>query len=96
MASDTATLSGVTPLRARRARPSISAAHRGDARLAWLLISPALLGFVVFALYPTLRGIYLSFTDFRVLGDATWIGGANFGRMIGDDVFWNSLRVTIW
>ncbi|MFJ6533584.1 carbohydrate ABC transporter permease [Microbacterium sp. NPDC091662] len=82
--------------RGKRARPSLSAAHRGDAKMAWLLISPALLGFLVFAVYPTLRGIYLSFTDFRVLGDANWIGGANFVRMMSDEVFWNSLRVTIY
>ncbi|QAY70742.1 carbohydrate ABC transporter permease [Xylanimonas protaetiae] len=80
----------------RSTRRSVAAAHRGDAPLAWLLVAPALLGFLVFAAYPTLRGIYLSFTDFRVLGDAHWIGGANFARMMDDEVFWNSLRVTIY
>lgn len=80
----------------RQRRVSVSAAHRNDATLAWILIAPALLGFIVFAAYPTLRGIYLSFTDFRVLGDANWIGGANFIRMMSDEVFWNSLRVTIY
>lgn len=74
---------------------SVSAAHRRDAPLAWLLIAPAVVGFLVFAAYPTLRGIYLSFTDFRVLGDANWIGVDNYVRLLGDGVFWNSLRVTI-
>lgn len=82
--------------RTRRGKVSISAAHRGDARLAWVLVAPAILGFAVFAAYPTIRGIYLSFTDFRVLGEANWIGAANFVRMMGDEVFWNSLEVTIY
>lgn len=82
--------------RTGRRKVSISAAHRGDALLAWVLVTPAILGFAVFAAYPTIRGIYLSFTDFRVLGEAKWIGAANFVRMMGDEVFWNSLKVTIY
>jgi multiple sugar transport system permease protein len=70
--------------------------HRGDAKLAWVLIAPALLGFLVFAVYPTVRGIYLSFTDFRVLTPPTWVGLDNFVEMFGDDVFWSSLTVTVY
>lgn len=73
-----------------------SPAHRGDGRLAWLLITPALVGFVVFAVYPTLRGIYLSFTDFKVLSPPTWTGLDNFRRLLGDQVFWSSLGVTVY
>jgi ABC-type sugar transport system permease subunit len=82
-----------------RAQGSINAqspAHRGEGRLAWLLISPALLGFVVFAVYPTLRGIYLSFTDFKVLSPPTWTGLDNITRLLGDQVFWSSLSVTVY
>jgi multiple sugar transport system permease protein len=73
-----------------------SAAHRHDAPLAWLLISPAILGFAVFFAYPTIRGIYLSFTDFHVLSPPKWIGLANFTELIHDDVFWHSLWVTVY
>ncbi|PJJ73355.1 multiple sugar transport system permease protein [Diaminobutyricimonas aerilata] len=71
-------------------------AHRGDARLAWILITPALVGFLVFAAYPTVRGIYLSFTDFRVLTPPTWTGLDNVVRLFGDSVFWSSLAVTVY
>jgi ABC-type sugar transport system permease subunit len=70
--------------------------HRGDARLAWVLIAPALIGFVVFALYPTLRGVYFSFTDFHLLSSPEWIGFANYVQMFGDATFWQSLGVTIY
>ena len=83
----------------RRRRGAVNAAapsHRGDARLAWLLIAPALIGFLVFALYPTVRGIYLSFTDFRLLSAPTWIGFQNFVDLFQDDTFWQSLGITLY
>ena len=67
-----------------------------QAALAWLLITPAAVGFIIFAAYPALRGIYLSFTEFHVLTPARWIGLANFHQMFADSVFWQSLRVTIY
>jgi ABC-type sugar transport system permease subunit len=73
-----------------------SPAHRRDGRLAWVLIAPALIGFVVFFLYPTLRGIYLSFTDFKVLTPPVWTGLDNVTRLLGDQVFWSSLGVTVY
>ncbi|MER5194244.1 carbohydrate ABC transporter permease [Streptomyces sp. NPDC002755] len=68
---------------------------RGDGRLAAVFIAPALLGFVVFLLWPTLRGIYLSFTRFNLLTPAEWVGFDNYVRMVHDPIFWSSLRVTV-
>jgi ABC-type sugar transport system permease subunit len=84
------------PRKARRRGGSLAPAHRQDARVAWLFISPAVLGFLVFAAYPTVRGFYLSFTDFRVLSPPSWVGLDNFKALIHDDVFWNSLKVTTY
>ncbi|MGU3644671.1 carbohydrate ABC transporter permease [Microbacterium sp. C23T] len=82
--------------RERRNANATAPSHRGDARLAWILIAPAMIGFLVFAVYPTLRGIYLSFTNFRVLSPPEWVGLDNFIELLGDDVFWNALWVTIY
>ncbi|GAA2230166.1 sugar ABC transporter permease [Promicromonospora sukumoe] len=99
-------ISTTTPARAPRAagsdrttgpvRRAGSPAHRGDARLAWVLVAPAIVGFLVFAAYPTLRGIYLSFTDFRVLTPPQWTGLDNLRRLVADEVFWHSLGVTAY
>ncbi|MFI6428100.1 carbohydrate ABC transporter permease [Promicromonospora sp. NPDC050880] len=96
-------ISTTTPSRGRRAtrdtgsvRHGGSPAHRGDARLAWVLVAPAVVGFLVFAAYPTLRGIYLSFTDFRVLTPPQWTGLDNLRRLVADEVFWHSLGVTAY
>ncbi|MFF7275345.1 ABC transporter permease subunit [Streptomyces griseorubiginosus] len=68
---------------------------RGDGRLAAVFIAPALLGFTVFLLWPTLRGIYLSFTRFNLLTPAEWVGLDNYVRMVHDPIFWDSLAVTV-
>jgi ABC-type sugar transport system permease subunit len=70
--------------------------HRKDWRYALLLILPATVGFVFFAVYPVLRGIYLSFTNFRILSPPTWAGLANYRELLSDSVFWASLRVTVY
>ncbi|MEV7992017.1 sugar ABC transporter permease [Streptomyces sp. NPDC086077] len=68
---------------------------RGDGRLAAVFLAPALLGFLVFLLWPTLRGVYLSFTRFNLLTPAEWVGLDNYVRMVKDPIFWESLRTTV-
>ncbi|KPI12094.1 ABC-type transporter, integral membrane subunit [Actinobacteria bacterium OK074] len=68
---------------------------RGDGRLAAVFLAPALLGFAVFLLWPTLRGIYLSFTRYNLLTPAEFTGFDNYVRMVHDPIFWSSLKVTV-
>ena len=67
-----------------------------DTRIALLFILPALVGFLVFMVWPTLRGIYLSFTKFNLLTPPEFNGLDNYVRMVQDPVFWNALRVTMY
>jgi multiple sugar transport system permease protein len=69
---------------------------RDDTRLALLFILPALLGFLVFMVWPTLRGIYLSFTKFNLLTPPEFNGLDNYIRLVQDPVFWNALLVTLY
>src|SRR5689334_3929264 len=52
--------------------------RRDDRRVAWLFIAPVLIGFAVFYLYPTIRGVWWSFTDYSLLGDPTFVGVKNY------------------
>ena len=70
--------------------------RRDDTRLALIFILPALIGFLVFMVWPTLRGIYLSFTKFNLLTPPEFNGLDNYIRMMQDPVFWNSMRVTVY
>lgn len=63
---------------------------------ALLFIAPAFLGFAVFFLYPTFRGIYLSFTEFSLFGSPEWIGLENYSTLVQDDLFWNAMKVTTY
>lgn len=63
---------------------------------AVVFILPATVGFVVFLLWPTVRGIWLSFTDSTAFQTGSLIGLENYERMAADPVFWNALRVTIY
>ncbi|WP_336726207.1 sugar ABC transporter permease [Cellulosimicrobium cellulans] len=63
---------------------------------ALLFVLPAGIGFLVFFLWPTLRGIWLSFTDSTAFNTGGFVGLENYQRMIADPVFWNAFKVTIW
>jgi multiple sugar transport system permease protein len=84
------------PLRRNGSSARYGPSHRRDWRLALVLIAPASVGFLVFAVYPLARAIYLSFTNFRILSPPTWAGLANYRELFSDSVFWGSLRVTVY
>ncbi|MFK4087845.1 carbohydrate ABC transporter permease [Kribbella sp. NPDC020789] len=67
----------------------------GDLKVAMIFLAPATLGFVVFYIWPTLRGAYLSFTEYSLLEAPKFNGLANYDRMIHDSFFWNALAVTV-
>jgi multiple sugar transport system permease protein len=66
----------------------------GDLKIALFFIAPAMIGFVFFYVVPTIRGIYLSFTEYTILGDPEWVGLDNYTAIGQDPLFWNSLAVT--
>jgi multiple sugar transport system permease protein len=60
----------------------------------WLLL-PTLIGFSLFYIYPTIRGIMLSFTDTVDLGaPGENVGFENYIKVFEDPIFWNAVRVT--
>jgi multiple sugar transport system permease protein len=70
-------------------------ARRGDGRVALVFLGPALLGFALFYLYPTVRGAYFSFTDYDLLSAPRPAGLANYRALWHDPLYWNALRVTL-
>jgi multiple sugar transport system permease protein len=63
--------------------------------VAFVFLLPALIGFLVFYAWPALRGFYLSFTDYDLLTAPEFTGLDNYRRLLDDDIFWNSLWVTL-
>ena len=61
-----------------------------------MFILPALIGFVVFYLIPTIRGFYFSMTQYNLLSNnPKWVGFANYQQIAKDPLFYNALWVTI-
>ncbi|GAA0908970.1 sugar ABC transporter permease [Virgisporangium aurantiacum] len=72
----------------------VTARPRDDRRVAWLFLLPVLVGFAVFYLYPTVRGVWYSVTDYSLLNTPTYVGADNYTELAGDAQFWNALKVT--
>ena len=68
---------------------------RSDLGMALVFILPAALGFLIFYVYPTIRGIYFSLTRYSLLGQPHFIGFDNYTRLFQDKLFWNALKVTL-
>lgn len=78
--------------------PAVAQRARGS-REAWValgFIVPTVFGFVVFYLWPSLRGFGLSLTDYKFFSGTSFVGLANYQRLLTDETFWNAMLVTVW
>ncbi len=61
-----------------------------------LYISPWIIGFLVFQLYPFIASLYYSFCDYSMLKPPVFVGLKNYVKMFTEDAtFYQSLKVTI-
>ncbi|MBK8023703.1 MAG: sugar ABC transporter permease [Chloroflexi bacterium] len=68
---------------------------RREALEGYLALSPWLFGFIVFTAIPIGVSIFLSFTQWTIIEQPTWIGADNYVRMFTrDPLFWQALKVT--
>lgn len=62
----------------------------------YLFIIPWILGFLIFQFYPLLQSLWYSFTDYKLLKDATFAGLGNYVDIFTKDInFRNSVKVTL-
>ena len=80
----------------RRTRLHLTRAERKGLRTGLLFISPWLVGFVCFTLYPALASLYYSFTNFKILQTPRWVGLDNYANLLKDPLFWKSLTNTLF
>ena len=60
-----------------------------------VFVLPAIGFFAAFNLFPTLFGLYLSFTDYDLLSPPIWVGLDNFVNLWGDRLFRQALLNTL-
>ena len=63
--------------------------------VAYLFILPFVIVFLIFSVYPVLRTLQLSFTNYKGYGDAVFQGLANYKRVLTDKFFWRALANTL-
>ncbi|MFS0698813.1 carbohydrate ABC transporter permease [Cellulomonas sp. 179-A 4D5 NHS] len=89
-----ATITELRSLRRTKGPASMAPSERGDNKAAAVFLAPWFLGLAVITVGPILASLYLSFTDYNLLEDPSWIGLENYQRMLEDTRLHNSLRVT--
>ncbi len=57
-------------------------------------MSPWIIGFSVFILYPVIASFYYSLCEYSVLMPAKYIGIRNYSNLFHDEVYWISVRNT--
>ncbi|MBE1876091.1 carbohydrate ABC transporter permease [Myceligenerans pegani] len=69
-------------------------AERKEERAAWSFLFPWFVGMVLITLGPMIASLVLSFTDYNLLREPSWVGVENYERMLGDARLHKSLGVT--
>lgn len=99
--NSTADSAGVADHKSSLSAPSALSAVRTSGRFAacYALLAPAILTILVWQYWPLLRGSFMAFQDYRVVGDSRFTGLDNFGEVLWSADWWravfNSLRYSL-
>ena len=61
----------------------------------YLFILPFFILFFLFQLIPIIWTVYISFTEWKGIGEPEWCGMANYQKILVDNLFWESLQNTV-
>jgi multiple sugar transport system permease protein len=68
-----------------------------DRSIAWIFVAPTIFLLLAVNIFPLLRTIWLSFTNYRVNrpnNDVDWVGLGNYERILSDPDIWNTMQAT--
>ena len=98
--SRTTTATSVNPLRqSGRSQSSISRWTRlrnSEHLVGYLFVAPLLVGLLVFTYGPVLAAFVLSFTKGDYISTPKFIGLGNYQALLQEDLFWISMRNTLY
>ena len=71
---------------------------RGENRLAWKLVAPAVVVMLVVTAYPMLRALYLSLFQYRLTApdDREFVGLSNYWTVLSDSLWWQDVWNTVF
>ena len=73
-----------------------SSLERKEEKYFFLFISPWIIGFLAFTVYPMISSILYSFTDWDFFTEANFVGMENYKSLLQDDMFWKALYNTFF
>ena len=76
-------------------KPASSTRIVGNPLIPYVFLIPACVVLATFVLYPALKAIYLSFTNFNMIRQAEFVGFANYLNVWRDPFFWAALKNTL-
>jgi len=68
---------------------------RGSKASSYLLVSPYILHFTVFVLFPVGFSLFLTFHEWNIIGPMKYVGLANYEKLFQDQYFLKSIRNTL-
>jgi len=68
---------------------------RKEKIMGLIFVTPLLVGFLVFSVYPLVSSIYLSFTDYNIYTKPNFIGFRNYINLLNDARFWKIMKNTV-
>lgn len=86
---------GIVGLMLLTYRGLVAVGVRRPAATGFALVLPWFLGFVIWNLFPLAASLYLSLTNYNILQPPELVGLANYERLVDDQQFWASLRLTM-
>lgn len=72
-----------------------SASEKQENAAGYLFLLPWFLGIIIFTAGPVIGSLYLSFTNYNLIGVPAWIGWQNYVSMFQDPQWWDAVRVTL-
>ena len=64
--------------------------------MGFSLISPWVIGFLIFTAFPLVYSLFLSFTDYNLFNKPNWVGLSNYKWLFTKDIeFWKSVKLTL-
>ncbi len=73
----------------------ISNKKKNKDSIGFVFVLPWVIGFIVFTVIPMIAAVYISMTDWSILGNSNFIGFENYLAIFRDEKFYKALAVTV-
>ncbi len=70
-----------------RSRVRLTQVARAEERAAWLFLAPSLVLFAIFTAIPVISAFFISFTQWNLFNEVTWVGLGNYIGLAHDEIF---------